>query len=133
MVLTTGQTFAVDLLSVAPVVVLSITPVLGIGFVFGGAALRFKRVEQVFNLIQFAFIALIAAPVSEYPSLKALPLAQGRYLLRQVMTGGEHFWTIPPGELGILAAVAVGSFFAGYAVFQVMTDRARDAGVMGHY
>jgi ABC-2 type transport system permease protein len=130
---TTGRTLAIDVVSVVPVVTFALMSVLGVGFVFGGAAVRFKRVGNVFNLLQFGFVALMAAPVEQYPALKALPLAQGSYLLREVMAEGRGLADLPATELGVLVAVGVGYFVAGYVVFALATRWSRRAGVMGHY
>ena len=130
---TTGESLAVDLVSVAPVLVFAVLSVLGVGFVFGGAALRFKRVEKVFDLVQFLFVGLVAAPVERYPLLKLLPLAHGSHLLRVIMVDGRPLWTVPTIDLLVLVAVGVAYFLAGYLVLERIVDWSRAVGVMGDY
>lgn len=133
MLATTRTPLQVDLLSVIPIVVLTIMSVLGVGFVFGGAAVRYKRISALFSLLQFGFLGLVAAPVQQYPVLKFLPLSQGSYLLGRVMEDGARIWELPADELAILAGVGVAYFAVGYLVFGFTTYQARKKGVMGHY
>jgi len=118
---------------VLPLGVLALAPAVGVGFVVGGLAIRFKRIENAFQLVQFLFVGLIAAPVAEYPLLKWLPLAQGSQLLRTAMQDGAALWQLPAAELGILAVTGVGYLAVGYASFHYCQHWARREGVMGHY
>ena len=91
MLVTTGETLVLDPLVVLPVGFLSVCTAVGVGYVLGGLALVFKRIENVFQIVQFAFVGLVAAPVDSVPALKLLPLALGAATVRRVgsvpMTG----------------------------------------------
>lgn len=129
----TGEWLAVDPVTLIPLGFLAVAPALGIGFALGGLAIRFKRIENVFQIMQFVFIGLIAAPVSEYPLLKWVPLAQGSQMLQTAMKDGVPLWGLPAGELGVLVVTAVGYLALGYAAFAYCQRWARREGVMGHY
>jgi ABC-2 type transport system permease protein len=129
----TGRWLTIDPLTLLPLGVLAVAPAVGIGFALGGLAIRFKRVENLFQIMQFVFIGLIAAPVANYPLLKWVPLAQGSQLLQTAMKDGVALWEFPPGELGVLVATAVGYVALGYAAFTYCQRWARREGVMGHY
>lgn len=133
MLLVTGQSLTIDPVTVLPLSVLALAPAVGVGFVFGGLAIRFKRIENAFQLVQFVFIGLISAPVDDYPLLKWLPLAQGSNLLRRAMADGIPLWKLPADELGILVLAAVGYLALGFAAFAYCQRWARREGVMGHY
>ncbi|MXR20169.1 ABC transporter permease [Halobacterium sp. PCN9] len=133
MMTVTGHWLAVDPLTVVPLGALALAPAVGIGFFFGGLAIRFKRIENAFQLMQFFFIGLIAAPVAQYPLMKWLPLAQGSQLLQTAMKDGVALWNLPAGELAVLVATAVGYLALGYAAFHYCQRWARREGVMGHY
>ena len=133
MLLVTGQDLALDPLTVIPIVVLTIAPAVGIGFVFGGLAIRFKRVENVFQLMQFVFVGLIAAPIGSYPLLKWLPLTKGSQLLTRAMGDGVSIMAMPVDDFGVLLVTAVGYLLVGYVVLQYCQRWARQEGVMGHY
>lgn len=133
MLLTTDQALTVDLLTVVPVGLLALAPAVGIGFVFGGLALVYKRVESVFQLLQFAFIGLIAAPVGQYPLLKLAPMSLGSHLLSAAMIRGVRLWEMPATDLALLVGLAGLYLGLGYAAFALLSRRARRLGVLGHY
>ncbi|WP_435348955.1 ABC transporter permease [Haloarchaeobius sp. HRN-SO-5] len=133
MLVVTGRTLALDPLTLLPLGALALAPAVGIGFAFGGLAIRFKRVENAFQLAQFAFVGLIAAPVDQYPFLRWLPLAQGSQLLRTAMQDGVPLWQLPGDELAVLVVTAIGYLALGYAAFTYCQRWARREGVMGHY
>lgn len=133
MLATTGRSLSVDLPTVVPLAVLTLASAVGVGFAFGGLALVYKRIENVFNLVQFAFIGLIAAPLGQYPWLRWLPLAQGSGMLHRSMTEGVRLWEFDPGPLAVLALTATAYLLVGFALFALASRRARRLGVLGHY
>lgn len=133
MMLTTGRTLYLDVVTIVPLGVLTLASVVGVGFVFAGLALLYKRIENAFQLVQFAFIALIAAPIFSNRWLAVLPLVEGSHLLQRAMQEGIRLWELPVTELGTLLGTAVAYFIAGYYFFQRAQRRARRQGVLGHY
>ncbi len=133
MLLTTRETVHLDLITIVPIVLLGLSSILGIGFIFGGLAIIYKRIENVFQILSFGLVGLIAAPVSSVPVLRGLPLTQSSYLLRQAMQEGTRLWQFPVAELVILLGCAVGYLTIGVAFFGLAQRRARKLGVLGHY
>jgi len=133
MLLLTGTTLELNVLTVVPVAVLSIASVLGLGFAAGGVTVLYKRVGNWLNLLQFGFIVLISAPAFDLGWTKFLPLAQGSALLQRAMIDGTRLWEFPAADLAVLVGVAVGYVALGYLVFQYATRRARRLGVLGDY
>ncbi|WP_255169994.1 ABC transporter permease [Natrononativus amylolyticus] len=134
MVATTGRTLHLDPVTVVTLAVLSILSVVGIGFVFAGLSLLYKRIENASQLMQFVFIGLIVAPAADgRPLLAALPLTQGSAMLTEAMAADTRLWEFPAADLAVLAAVGVGYLLAGYVVFHLLVRRARTLGVLGHY
>ena len=134
MLVTTDRGLSLDALTVTVVTVLSVLSVLGVGFLFAGLSLLYKRIENVTQLMQFAFIGLIAAPAAEgYDFLAALPLTLGSSMLHRSMVDGVALWEFPRVELLLLIGVGIGYLLAGYLAFHLCVRRARRLGVMGHY
>lgn len=131
--LTTQRALSIDFVTIVPVTLLALLSVVGIGFVFAGLALIYKRVESVSQLMQFFIIGLIAAPVAGFSPLRLLPLVQGSSMLQDAMRNGVRLWEFPASELGLLVGTALVYWLAGYAVFLVCSRVARGRGVMGHY
>jgi ABC-2 type transport system permease protein len=133
MLLLTGTSLELHVVTVVVVATLSILSVLGLGFAAGGITVLYKRIGNWLNLIQFGFVVLISAPVLELPWMTLLPLAHGSALLQRAMVDGVRLWEFPPADLALLFVVAVGYLGFGYAVFQASTRRARRLGVLGDY
>ncbi|MFC7072798.1 ABC transporter permease [Halovenus rubra] len=128
-----GKWLTLDPLTVLPLGLLTLASVSGIGFLFAGLALLYKRIEKVFQLLQYAFIALIAAPAGTYPALKLLPLSHGSHLLQRAMEDGVRLWEFAPSELGLLVLTSTVYLFAGYYCLHRAQRRARRKGLMSQY
>jgi ABC-2 type transport system permease protein len=133
MLLVTGTTLTLDVLTVVPVAVLSVASVLGLGFAAGGVTVLYKRIGSWLNLLQFGFVVLVSAPAFGLGWTKFLPLALGSSMLQRAMVDGIRLWEFPLADLAILAGTAVGYVVFGYAVFEYATRRARRLGVLGDY
>lgn len=133
MVLTTRTMVYIDLLTIVPIVAVGLLSVVGVGFVFGGLAIIYKRVENSFQILTFALIGLIAAPVGTYPILAALPLTQGAHMLQQAMQEQVRLWEFAVVDLAILVGNALVYLAIGVAFFWYAQRRARRLGVLGHY
>lgn len=133
MLLTTGVTLHIDLLTILPILLLSLSGPIAISLILGGLALLFKRVENIFTIVQFLFVGLIAAPVGSFPWLKWLPISLGSYLLQQSMGEGYRLYELPATDLALLVGQSIAFLAIGYAIFMTLLNRARKKGVMGHY
>lgn len=133
MMVTTWTWFTVDVVTLVPIIVLTIMSVLGLGFVVGGLALVYKKVGSINNLMQFVLMGLIAAPVADKPLLNFLPLAQGSAMLQEAMRDGVALWEFSTVDISILVGTGVGYFTIGFLVFSYASKVARRRGVMGHY
>jgi len=133
MLLITGTTLSLNVITVVTVAGLSVVSVLGLGFAAGGITVLYKQVGNWLNLLQFGFIVLVSAPAFDLGWTRALPLAHGSALLQRAMIDGTRLWEFSPVDLGILLATAVGYLGGGYLVFQYTTRRARRLGVLGDY
>lgn len=133
MMLTTGKWLSLNLASVLPLLLVTVMGVFGIGFIMGGLALVFKRIQQSFQILQFIFVALVAAPVQAFPLVKFLPLSWGTHLINRAMIGGESIAQMPLADLLLLAGNSVFYFTLGLLVFGYFEKVARDRGLLGHY
>lgn len=134
MLLTTGRTLSVDPLTIVPLLVVTILPALGIGYVVAGLSLLYKRIENVQQLLQFGFAGLIAAPGTlQGPLLALLPVSLGSNLVVRAMANGTRLWEFPATELVAFAVNSIGYLVIGYVVFSRFVERTRDRGSMGHY
>lgn len=133
MILTTNQEIEINVFTVVVIVMLTLLSVVGVGLILAGLALVYKKVNSIVNIIQFAIIGLIGAPLVDIPALRYLPVAQGSDMLQRSMTGSMHLWEFPIRDSALLCIVSIGYFVIGYAIFQRCLQIARVRGVMGHY
>jgi len=133
MMATTGRWLHLDVVSLLPLVLLTLAGVYGIGFIVGGLALVFKRIESFVGILQFGMAGLIAAPIDRFSVLRYLPLAEGNRLIRQVMTEGLSLGTLATGDLLFLVINAAFYFGGGLLVFSLLLKTAKNRGLLGHY
>lgn len=131
--LTTGTQLNIDLLTVVVVAVPSVVSVIGIGFPIAGLALIFKRVNSLFQLVNFGILGLIGAPVLNAEFTRYLPLSLGSDMLQRSMREGVHLTEFPMVDLLTLFGVAVAYPVLGYYVFRMAEHYARAEGLMGQY
>lgn len=131
--LTAGIPLNFDVLGVFVVALLGVCSVLGLGFAFGAAAIRYKRVGNLLGFLNIGFVGLVAAPVEQLPVLRYLPLAQASHLVQGMVGAGTPLTGLPAGELLTALAVAVVYPAVGYLLLTYFIDDARRAGVMDHY
>lgn len=131
--LTADISLSFDVLGVFLVALLGVCSVLGLGFAFGAAAIRYKRIGNVVGFLNFGFVGLVAAPVEQVPVLRYFPLAQASHLVQTMVSTGTPLTALPMAELLTALVVAVSYPIAGYLLLSVFIDKAREAGVMDHY
>jgi len=133
MMLTSGRWLHLDALSLLPLTLITIMAAYGLGFILAGLAVVFKRIQSLFQILMFVFVAFLAAPVAKHVWMKLLPLALGNQLLRKVMVDGLRVWQLPADD--VLLAVGVGAAYllVGLAFFSYCLKVAQDRGMLGHY
>ena len=133
MMATTGRWLHIDVVSIVPLLGVTIVGVIGVGFLLAGLSVFFKRVQQGLQVFQVVFIALVVVPPDEVPIMKFLPLAWGTHLISRVMTDEASIFGFPPGDVMFLLLNSLAYFGAGIAVFRAFEGAARQRGLLGHY
>ncbi|MGB4337699.1 MAG: ABC transporter permease [Bacillota bacterium] len=132
MMATTGVWLSIDLVSVIPLLVITMLGAVGVGYVMGGLALVFKRVQAAFQIVQFLFVGMLVLPERLWWT-RLLPLAGGNALIRQVMVNGARLWDLPAADVLTATAVGVAYLAAGLLAFSTCERLARSRGLLGHY
>lgn len=134
MMVTTGRWVNLDLVSILPVILVMLLPVLGIGMAMGGLTLLYKRMANTFGIVQFLMVGLISAPsFSDHFAIKLLPIAHGTQLLHQIMNYGVPLLSFGTAELLFFFSKNTLYFLVGFYLFRLLQKRARKIGVLGHY
>lgn len=129
---TTGKWMNLDFVSLVPLLIITLLGAYGFGFALGGLALVFKRIQALFQIMQFVFIGFLIVPI-RVAWAKFLPLAMGNSLIYTVMVDGARLWELPLND--ILIAIAVGAAYlaVGIAIFSWCENVAKSRGLLGHY
>lgn len=133
MMATTGRWLHIDVLSLFPLLVLTVAGVFGVGLAIGGLAVVFKRIQQLLQVVQFLFVGLIAAPLDRVPFVKYLPLKWGTELVSRVMIDGVPITRMPLGDLVFLVVHAAAWVAFGLLVFRRLERVARDRALLSQY
>lgn len=131
MMLTTRHWIRIDPVTIVPLAFVTMTSATGLGYAFGGLALVYKRISNVFIIVQFLLVGAIGAPPSMAANL--LPLAWGTDLLVLATEDGASLWELPVADLVGVSAVSAGYVLLGYVAFQYSIRVAKRRGVMGDY
>ncbi len=114
---------------------LTLLSISGIGYIMGGLALVFKKVQATLNVFQFLFIILLMLPavMDEGVILYVLPVSWGSALINRVMVSGTPFLALSPWSILILFVNSLAYFAAGYLIFGYLERVAKKKGLLGHY
>lgn len=124
-----------------PVLIVTLIGLFGFSLMLGGAALVFKQIEALADLLQNALLFLTGSllPVSHFPNwleafTKTLPITQGIIVIRNVMLGGQSlFSTWADGSLIWLCINSAIYLCAGWLIFKWCERIAKQQGSLSHY
>jgi len=133
MMIITGTWLHLDIITILPIVLLTLSSAFGVGFAASGLTVLYKNIGSWFGLLNFVFLGLIAAPTLNVPGIAFLPLVQGSELLQRAMSNGVRLWEFQLSSLLTLASVGVGYLLIGYLIFHMCQKRARKLGTLGDY
>ena len=133
MMVITGRYLHIDVISLFPLLLLTMAAGFGIGYITGGMGLIFKRVRAFFQILQFIFIGFISIPVDKYPLLKMLPFSLGAHLIHKNMIDKVPIWRMNFLDLGLLTINAVFYMVVGILIFKFCEKKAKERGTLGHY
>jgi len=129
----TGRYLHIDLLTLTPLILFTLGSAYGLGFIMAGLALVFKRIQSFFQIVQFVVVGFMVIPLDTFPLAKLLPVALGNRLIRQTMVQGLKLGQLPATDLALLAAVGAGYFLLGVLIFELLTRRSKQKGLLGQY
>lgn len=131
--LVTGETLTLDMLTVVPILSLTILHTIGLGFLFGGVALLYKRIRGWFNMAQYVFVAVISFAMTDRLWPRLFPTGQGASMLHRAMSDGTALVGFPVIDHVVLLGTAVTYLAVGFSVFYVAQHRARQRGLLDDY
>lgn len=129
----TGETLVIDLVTTVPILVLTLCTAVGLSFTFGGVALIYKRIRGLLSIMQYVFVGLISFALTDALWPRLLPIGQGTAMLHRAMTEGVRLWEFSLVEYLLLVGTAIGYLGLGYLVFSYAQYRTRKNGMLDDY
>jgi len=129
----TGYWLKMDIISILIPAFLGIFSILGIGLIFGGLALIFKKIQSLLNIVQYFLIALVAI-IPESKIISAiLPFNYAAGTIFSVMKGGSSFMDFSLLDYGLIVGNSLIYLTLGLIVFNQCVRIAKNRGLLGQY
>ncbi len=130
---TTGYWLQIDIISILIPIFLGIFSILGIGLIFGGLALIFKKIQSLLNIVQYFLIVLVAAFPENIIISAILPFNYAAGMIFDTMMGGVSFMEFSALEYAIVVGNSLIYFILGLIVFNQCVKIAKSRGLLGQY
>lgn len=131
--LTTGQWLNIDVVTIIPILLLTLISMFGVGFMIAGISIVLKQVQAFLQVLQFILAGLTFIPLSVAPLFAYLPFVKGVDLVRNVMIDGATFNQIGWEGFLILGFNAIFYFVLGLIIFFLCERTAMRKGLLAHY
>ncbi len=127
---TTGRYFVIPVGKVLIALIFALPSLWGLGFVFAGLSLIFKRISAFLNLMQFVLIFFVA--IKSYPInfFSFLPFAAGATTIQGIINYNAKF---PIEWYLFIILISLFYFFAGIFVFKILLKKAKKFNLLGQY
>ncbi len=129
--LISGKFLHLDVLTVGLLLFLTVLPAYGLGYVFGGLALLYKRIQNLFGVLNMGIALLFLLP-DRFP-FYLIPFTNGYHLLSRAMRHGEGIFHLPAGRLLILILTSLLTLAVGMWIYGLVEKRVKELGILGHY
>lgn len=129
----TGYWIEMDIISILIPIFLGIFSILGIGLIFGGLALIFKKIQSLLNIVQYFLIALVATIPESNIISAALPFNYAAGMIFSVMKGGNSFRDFSILDYGLIIGNSIIYLVLGLVVFNQCVRIAKGRGLLGQY
>ena len=129
----TGYWLKIDLISILIPIFLGIFSILGIGLIFGGLALIFKKIQSLLNIVQYFLIALVAITPESNTISAIIPFNYAAGMIFSTMMGGNSFTDFSLYDYGITIGNSIIYLILGLVVFNQCVKIAKSKGLLGQY
>lgn len=130
---TAGQWLNIDVVTIVPIMLLTLFSMFGIGFIIAGISIILKQVQAFLQILQFILMALTFVPVSLSPVLQFLPFVKGVDMVREVMILGTSLSQFTMYDYLVLIINALFYLALGLWVFIYCERVAMRKGLLAHY
>ncbi|NLY85981.1 MAG: ABC transporter permease [Tissierellia bacterium] len=130
---TTNYRLQIKLFSILPPIFIGIFSILGIGLIFGGLALIFKKVQSLLNIVQYILVAfLMISPTSKIIN-GLIPFRPTIDCVLLTVMRGYSLMDFSIFDYMVMVANSVLYFTTGLIVFNKSVKIAKKKGLLGQY
>ncbi len=129
--LISGKFLHLDIFTVGVLLFLTILPAYGIGYIFGGLALLYKRIQNLFGILNMGVAGFFMFP-DRFP-FDLIPFTNGYHLLSRAMRNKEGLFQLPADKLLILLLTSFLMLTIGMWIYGLIEKRVKKLGILGHY
>ena len=130
---TAGQWLNVDVLSILPILILTLISMFGLGLIIAGFTMILKQIQAFLQILQFILAGLTFVPLSVAPFLAFFPFVKGIDMVREIMINGMTLTEFGAADISILIFNAVFYFGLGLFIFLRCERFAMQKGLLAHY
>ena len=128
-----GSMVDIDVISIMPILILTLISMFGVGFMIAGISIIVKQVGAFLQILQFILAALTFIPLTVAPFFAFLPFVKGVDLVRQVMIHGYTLSQFTVADFLILGFNAIVYLTLGLLFFTYCERIAMKKGLLAHY
>lgn len=132
-IITTNYQFEIKIFSILLPIFIGIFGILGIGLIFGGLALIFKKIQSLLNIVQYFFIAFLMVSPENKIIYNLLPFRPAADIVMLSMRRGFSFIDFSIYDYGIMIGNSVLYFSIGLLAFNRCIKLAKKKGLLGQY
>ncbi|GIO25542.1 ABC transporter permease [Ornithinibacillus bavariensis] len=130
---TAGQWLNIDVLSILPILILTLISMFGLGLIIAGFTMIIKQIQAFLQILQFLLAGLTFVPLSVAPFLAFFPFVKGVDMVREVMINGTTITEFGVGDISILVFNGIFYFGIGLFIFLRCERYAMSKGLLAHY
>ena len=132
-ILTTQYHFKIKILTVFLSIFIGIFSIMGIGLIFGGLALIFKKIESLLGVIQYFLIGFVMLDPENPIIYNLIPFRAAADKVFLSMMKGYTLIDFSIYEYGIMIGNSILYFGVGLIVFNKCVEIAKKKGILGQY
>jgi ABC-2 type transport system permease protein len=131
--LTSNQWLNIDLISIIPLLLVTLIGVFGLGYILAGITIVLKQVDYILQLFQFVIMAMTFVPLTVLPILKYAPFIFGLQLIRDIAIKNLSIFDLSFSDILFLIVNSGVYFIIGITIFKKCEKLAKLKGLFGHY
>ena len=132
---TTNYWLNINIFELIILIILGIFSILGIGLIFGGLALIFKKIQSLLNIVQYFLIGIVITGAREFESVLTwiMPFRAATEGIYRITIGEESILNFSVMDISKIIVNSAVYFIVGLFIFNQCSLIAKKRGLLGQY